>query len=253
MNVYCLRSPRRTCIISKRRRIAMLQAPEKGKDGRYTVYDLLRIVELLRGEGGCPWDRAQTHYTMEKPMIEEAYEVVDAIEKNNRDKMVEELGDVLLQVLFHSVIGSEDGEFDIDDVATRCTEKMILRHRHIFGDLKADCPDEALANWEQAKKEEKGFTTLYEELDDIPKCFPALMRAQKTAKKIERAAGGIDQCESGAKSVSGIDLGNVDFGDEKAVGELLYEICRRANEKGTECELALKRVTDAVVEIKKDA
>ena len=212
------------------------------------------MVRLRDPETGCPWDREQTLESLKPCVLEETYELLAAMDRpEDKANHIEELGDVLLQVLFHSVIGSEDGEFDIDDVATRCTEKMILRHRHIFGDLKADCPDEALANWEQAKKEEKGFTTLYEELDDIPKCFPALMRAQKTAKKIERAAGGIDQCESGAKSVSGIDLGNVDFGDEKAVGELLYEICRRANEKGTECELALKRVTDAVVESKKDA
>ncbi|MBO4261196.1 MAG: MazG family protein [Clostridia bacterium] len=220
----------------------MIEPPKKGKDGKYTVNDLLKIVELLRSPGGCPWDRAQTHYSMEKPMIEEAYEVVDAIDKNDRDKMVEELGDVLLQVLFHSVIGQEDGEFDLDDVATRCTEKMIERHRHIFGDVKADCPEEALATWEQAKQKEKGFSTLKEDLDDIPKCFPALLRAQKAAKKIERAGE--------TTGVREFDLGGVDFGDEKEVGELLYEICRRATEKGTECELALKRKTDAVIEEK---
>ncbi len=222
----------------------MIEPPKKGKDGKYTVDDLLRIVELLRGPGGCPWDRAQTHYTMEKPMIEEAYEVVDAIDKNDRDKMVEELGDVLLQVLFHSVIGKEDGMFDLDDVATRCTEKMIKRHSHIFGDVAADTPGEALANWEQAKQKEKGFTSLEEDLDDIPKCFPALLRAQKAAKKIARA---------GAESEAGeFDLGGIDFGSEEEVGKLLYEICRRSEEKGTECELALKRRTDAVIEAIKE-
>lgn len=223
----------------------MLEAPKKEKDGKYKVGDLQNIVELLRGPGGCPWDRAQTHRTMEKPMIEEAYEAVDAIEKNDRDKMVEELGDVLLQVLFHAAIGKEDGEFDIDDISDRCARKMLERHPHIFGDRTAGSPDEALASWEQAKIKEKGFSTLSQDLEDIPKCLPALMRAQKTAKKIARA-------EKQDAKAGEYDFGGVDFSDEKAVGKLLYEICRRAAESGTECELALKRETDAVVESKRE-
>ncbi len=221
----------------------MLEAPEKNGE-KYNVYDLLRIVELLRSPEGCPWDRAQDHYTMEKPMIEEAYEVVDAIEKKDRAKMVEELGDVLLQVLFHSVIGKEEGEFDIDDVASRCVEKMLSRHPHIFGDVKADSPKEALASWEQAKIKEKGFKTLYQDLEDVPKCFPALMRAQKVSKKIAKA--GKEDPETGFRPE------DVDFGNEEAVGELLYEICKRAEKAGVECELALKRRTDRVVEEKKE-
>lgn len=223
----------------------MPEAPKRRENGKYKVEDLLKVVEELRGPEGCPWDRAQNHVTMEKPMIEEAYEVVDAIEKNDRDKMVEELGDVLLQVLFHSVIGREDGEFDIDDVATRCTEKMITRHPHIFGNVDADDPEKALASWEAAKAKEKGFGSLAEDLEDIPACFPALMRAQKVSKKIEKA--GRDGGEHWFRELDGIDLSA-----EKTVGKLLYEICRRATGKGVECELALKRVTEAVIREQKE-
>ncbi|MCR5693585.1 MAG: MazG family protein [Clostridia bacterium] len=217
----------------------MLEAPKK-ENGKYSVEELLRIVELLRSPGGCPWDRAQTHFTMEKPMIEEAYEVVDAIEKNDREKMVEELGDVLLQVLFHATIGKEDGEFDINDVSDRCARKMLERHPHIFGDQTAGTPGEALASWEQAKMKEKGFSTLSQDLEDIPQCFPALMRAQKVAKKIEKAG-------KGGNAVN-FDPEGIDFGSEEEVGKLLYEICRRAVGEGVECELALKRETERVID-----
>jgi tetrapyrrole methylase family protein/MazG family protein len=227
----------------------MLEIPKKKNGKKYDMEELREIVEKLRGPGGCPWDREQTHYTLIKPMIEEAYEAVDAIEKNDTAKMTEEFGDVLLQVLFHASVARENGEFDLDDITDRCAQKMLSRHTHIFGTRHADNPDEALANWEAAKIKEKGFTSLYQDLADIPEVFPALMRAQKAAKKIRKAGA----AEGDISGESTVFPGNTDFSDEKQVGRLLYEICRRAEECGVECELALKRETDEVIRSKKES
>ncbi|MBO4364336.1 MAG: MazG family protein [Clostridia bacterium] len=234
----------------------MLEIPKKKNGVKYDMEELREIVEKLRGPGGCPWDREQTHYSLIKPMIEEAYEAVDAIEKNDVTKMTEEFGDVLLQVLFHASVGRQNGEFDLEDITDRCARKMLSRHTHIFGTQHADNPAEALANWEAAKIKEKGFTSLYQDLCDIPEVFPALMRAQKAAKKIRKAG---DSCAD-ANAFGGGNCcgengsfpGNIDFSDEKQVGRLLFEICRRAEENGVECELALKRETDGVIRSKKE-
>lgn len=212
---------------------------------KYDINELFEIVRILRGEGGCPWDRAQTHYSLIKPMIEESYEVVDAIEKKSDKKLTEELGDVLLQVVFHSLIAEENGEFCFLDVTDRNARKMLERHTHVFGDEKANTPSEGLANWENAKLKEKGFISLYEDLADIPENFPALIRAEKIAKKIAKFG-------ESAESVDFSFLDNVNFSDEVCVGKLLYEICRRSEKAHTECELALKRESDRIIKSKEN-
>ena len=219
--------------------------PESGK---YGFPELYKIVEELRAPDGCPWDRQQTHQSLVRPMLEEALEAIDAIGKNDRDKIVEELGDVLLQVIFHSVIAEENGEFAFEDVTDRCSRKMIGRHVHIFGEEKADTPAEALSNWDAAKLKEKGFSSLGEDLLDIPDVFPALMRAEKTAKKIRKAGR---DAECGVVFPGEIAEG-MDFGDSEKVGALLYEICRRSEAEGVKCEEALRGVTGRIIEKMKD-
>ena len=122
-----------------------------------TLDDLVEIMAKLRGNPGCPWDKSQTHETLKPFIIEEAYEVVDAISRKNREDLIEELGDLLLQIVFHSRIGEERGEFDIGDVIEGICEKMIRRHPHIFGDVAVEGTDEVLKNWEEIKKAEKAI------------------------------------------------------------------------------------------------
>lgn len=150
---------------------------------RYSFSDLLDIMKLLRSENGCPWDREQTHQSLKKYLIEETYEVLEALDLNNKDKISEELGDLLLQIVFHSEIGEEEGTFDINDVITGVCRKMILRHTHIFGDAKADTPEEVVNNWEAIKKKEKGMENHTAVLKDVPSNLPALMRSYKVQQK----------------------------------------------------------------------
>ncbi|MEA4816262.1 MAG: nucleoside triphosphate pyrophosphohydrolase [Lachnospiraceae bacterium] len=151
---------------------------------KYDFSDFIDIIKRLRGEGGCPWDRVQTHESLRISMIEEAYEAVDAINNKNMGNLCEELGDVLLQVVFHARIAEEAGEFTLDDVINGVCNKMISRHTHIFGTDKAETPSEVLDTWERNKKKEKGYETQTEVLRNIPKSLPALIRAQKVQKKV---------------------------------------------------------------------
>lgn len=160
------------------------------KKDKYDVYDMVDIVKILRSENGCPWDKVQTHSTIKKDMIEEAYEVAEAIDMQSPEMMREELGDVMLQVVFHSVIEEEKGNFVLDDVADELCKKLIVRHPHVFGDVQADTVDKVLTNWDAIKKETKGQQTFTDTLESVPKNFPALMRAQKLTKRASRA--GVD-------------------------------------------------------------
>lgn len=142
---------------------------------------LIEIISILRSENGCKWDREQTHASLKRNMIEEAYEAVDAIDDNDFPHMQEELGDVLLQVVLHSQIAKEENKFDIEDVAKEISDKLVHRHPHVFGDIKVTSTDEILDNWEKLKKEEKPERTSI--MDGISKSQAALMSAQKISKK----------------------------------------------------------------------
>ena len=148
--------------------------------------DLLDIIETLRNPGGCPWDREQTHESLKSALLEECYEVIDAIENEDEDALIEELGDVLLQVVFHASIGKEDGYFDIMDVIGGISNKMINRHPHVFGNEEANTSEQVLVNWDEIKKEEKGIKTLTEEMQNIAKSLPATTRAYKVQKKVKK-------------------------------------------------------------------
>jgi len=167
---------------------SMLLIPPLGNlhKQRYNFSDLMEITYRLRDPDGCKWDRAQTHETIRGNAIEEAYELVEAVDLKDRDKMEEETGDVLLQGVFHAVIGESFGEYDISDVLSVLCNKLITRHTHIFGDEKAENKEEALRAWEKAKAVEKGHSNYSEKLQGIAENLPALIRAykvQKTAKK----------------------------------------------------------------------
>ena len=150
---------------------------------RHGLEQVVEIIARLRAPGGCPWDREQTHQSMKKNLIEECYEVLDAIDAGDDDALCEELGDVLLQVVFHACIAQERSSFAIRDVATILNNKLIYRHPHIFSDIEANTSGEVMRNWEMLKKKEKHFETQTQVLRAVPNNFPALMRAQKVQKK----------------------------------------------------------------------
>lgn len=152
-------------------------------NSKHNFEDLLNIIKVLRSENGCPWDKVQTHETLKEAMLEEAYEVVEAINKKDTKNLCEELGDVLLQIVLHCQIEKEKNQFDITDVIDGISKKMIHRHPHIFADTKAENEQEVLQNWEEIKKKEKAFQTQTEVLKAVPDALPALIKASKIQKK----------------------------------------------------------------------
>lgn len=156
-------------------------------DKKRNFDDLCQIIARLRAPDGCPWDREQTHLSLKKHMIEEAYEAAEAFESGNGAKMADELGDVLLQVVLHAQIGSESDEFTIDDVTEAICNKMIVRHPHIFGDVKVSSSAEVLGNWDDIKRRERGQKTVFEEMEGVSSALPALTRGEKIYKKAIKA------------------------------------------------------------------
>lgn len=150
---------------------------------KYNCADLVDIMELLRKPGGCPWDAEQTHQSIKKSLIEETYEVIEAINKDDKALLQEELGDLLMQVVFHAQMEREEGVFDFDDVADGVCKKLIIRHPHVFGDVTAETVDDVLTNWDAIKMRTKGQETATDSMMSVPRELPALMRAAKLQKK----------------------------------------------------------------------
>lgn len=211
-----------------------------------TLDDLVEIMAKLRGNPGCPWDKSQTHETLKPFIIEEAYEVVDAISRKNREDLIEELGDLLLQIVFHSRIGEERGKFDIGDVIEGICEKMIRRHPHIFGDVAVEGTDEVLKNWEEIKREEKDMKSEAESMMNLPKALPALMKAFKVQEKAARVgfdwddiSGAIDKVYEELDELKEVyNAGNSDKIREE-MGDLLFACVNVARFLEVEPELAL--------------
>lgn len=226
---------------------------------KYTFADLQEIVRTLRSENGCPWDRVQTHESLERCMIEEAYEAVEGIhllsETGDGENLCEELGDVLLQVVFHGLLAQEEGIFCLDDVIGGICEKMIRRHPHVFGKGQAESAGQRPPSWDEIKKEEKkGKRDQRSELEAVPRAFPALIRAVKVQKKLEK--GGYcpaESLESLCREASG-RLKNLENGKslsqeeaEEEIGELLYRICQIAGKYGIYPEEALTGAVDTEI------
>ena len=153
----------------------------------YNCQDLMEIVRILRHPGGCSWDREQTHRSIRRNFLEEAYEVAEAIDEGDPEHLKEELGDVLLQVMFHTSIEEDAERFCLDDVADGVCKKLIYRHPHVFGDVTVSSTGEILANWEELKKKEKHQETQADAVDAVARTLPALWRAEKIKKKVAKA------------------------------------------------------------------
>lgn len=162
---------------------------------KYNIDDLLEIMALLRSENGCPWDKVQTHESIRTDLIEEAYEVCEGIDNNSPEMLREELGDLLLQIVFHSQIERESGNFTFDDVCNDICQKLVYRHPHVFGEVKVNDSDDVLKNWDQLKKESKHQETYADTLESVPKNFPALLRAEKICKRTSRSGLAVDNAE----------------------------------------------------------
>ena len=158
----------------------------------YDFYDLVSIMEILRSEGGCPWDREQTHESIRKNFIEETYEAIDAIDRKDLPGLREELGDVMMQVVFHARMEEEQGTFSIDDVCDEVCRKLIVRHPHVFADTVADDAATVLRNWEDIKNKTKGMDKQSDTLMAVPTVLPSLMRAQKVQSRAAKVGFDFD-------------------------------------------------------------
>lgn len=189
---------------------------------RFDFEDLKNIISILLGENGCPWDRAQTHKSVMIHLLEECYEVIDAVNNDDKQAMCEELGDVLLQVVFNARLAQNKGSFSIDDVIDGISRKMINRHTHVFGSDKAADADEALVTWEENKTVEKSYTTITESMENIPKILPALMRAQKIVEKAQKTGldnSSFDETVKNAANALNELTNNVNCSDKGVVSE----------------------------------
>ncbi len=155
--------------------------------GRYGWEDFLEITRLLRSPGGCPWDREQTHSSIRRNFLEETYEVLDALDRDDPHAMCEELGDLLMQVALHAQIEAEQGRFTMDDVVDGVAQKLVYRHPHVFGATRADTTEEVLVNWEALKRTEKGQRSTADAIESVPHTLPALWRAEKVVSKTAKA------------------------------------------------------------------
>jgi MazG family protein len=228
---------------------------ERGGAGTGAAFEeFVRLIARLRGPGGCPWDREQTHKSIRAATIEEAYEVLEAIDQGDDQELAGELGDLLLQVVFHSQIAAEQSRFTIDDVVARVADKMVRRHPHVFGDVEAETPKEVLRNWEASKAAErarKGNATGNEDsmLDSVSKSLPAVMEALQMSEKVARV--GFDWPDSAAV-LTKLDEEALELKDavarhptaasaiEEEVGDLLFVAVNAARLLGVDPESALK-------------
>ncbi|MDE6470410.1 MAG: nucleoside triphosphate pyrophosphohydrolase [Eubacterium sp.] len=229
-------------------------AVEFEQKDKYSIDDLISIVTLLRAPGGCPWDRAQTHSSIKKNFIEETYEVIEAINKNSTEGMREELGDVLLQVALHCEMEREQGSFDFDDVCNDICQKLIIRHPHVFGDVKADNEKDALSSWDTVKLKTKGMKKQSESMSSIPIELPALMRAQKVQSKAAKVGFDWDDSEGAINKVQeeinelihAIDQNNSSDIEEE-FGDVLFSCVNISRFIDVDSEEALTRATDKFI------
>lgn len=197
------------------------------KKQQFTFSDLYDIMLILRAPDGCPWDREQTHRSIRQNMIEEAYEACDAIDHEDRDGLCEELGDLLMQVIFHAQIAKDNDEFNLDDVINEVCRKLIVRHPHVFGETVVSNSGEVLSNWETIKNQTKGMETLRDTLEGVALALPALMRAQKLSSRTKK------------KGLCAMDLLPEAKTEKEHIGKALFTLAHQAKESGIDAEEAL--------------
>ena len=221
----------------------------KFKD-KYDFNDLVDIVRILREPGGCPWDMEQTHKSIRENFLEETYEVIEAIDTDNKELMQEELGDVLLQVILHSDMARTDGWFNINDVADGICQKLIIRHPHVFGDVSVSSTDDVLKNWDNIKRQTKKQSNQSEAMAAIPAVYPALMKAQKVQEKAKKAGfdwreadGAFDKIAEESKELKKALETGVQADIEDELGDLLFSVVNTARFCNCEAETALDKAT----------
>ena len=213
---------------------------------RYDINDLLKIMELLRSPGGCPWDAEQTHESIRNSLIEETYEVIEAINKKDKVLLQEELGDVLLQVVFHSQIEKEEESFDFTDVCDGVCKKLVERHPHVFGSVSVESTDDVLKNWDDIKRKSKGQKTQGSAMEKIPKEMPALMRGEKIQSKARKAGfdweeidGAFEALESEIRELKEAMKSGQQKDIENEMGDVLFSCVNVSRFLKVDPELAL--------------
>ncbi len=223
-----------------------------GQKQTYGYEDMMRVLRRLRAPDGCPWDREQTHQSLKKDLREECYELMDAIDEDNDEHIVEECGDVLMNILFHPLIGEEQGRYDDRDVTTELVHKLIYRHPHVFGNVHVSSTEEVLKNWDALKQKEKGQQSVASTLKSVPRSFPALLRAQKVQKKARKVGFDFDTAadafykigeetqELSTAMAAGQDV-------EKEMGDLFFAAMNVCRLLGLDGEETLHRATDKFI------
>ena len=222
---------------------------------RYDWEDFLRIMRLLRSPGGCPWDAEQTHQSIRRNFLEETYEALDALDRDDPVDMCEELGDVLMQVVFHATIEEERGRFTMADVVDGVAQKMVYRHPHVFGTVHVDNSDQVLVNWEKLKRTEKGQASTADAIEAVPHTLPALWRAEKVQKKAAKAGfdwddplRALDKLEEEVRELrAAMESGKAPedpHGLPEELGDVLFMAAKLGQMTGTDPEDALHRSCD---------
>lgn len=221
---------------------------------KYTFDDFKKIIEILRSPEGCPWDREQTHNTIRNEFIEETYEAVDAIDRGDKTDLCEELGDVLLQIMLHSQIADENGDFNVEDVIDGVAKKMVLRHPHVFGDVSVENSAQVLENWDKIKKTEKHQTSYTDTLKSVPMSYPALMRAQKIQKRAGKVGFDFESIEAPLQKLNEEHaelLEAIATGDKEKIteeyGDLLFTMVNISRFLKIDSEEALQKASDKFI------
>ncbi len=217
----------------------------------YNVQDLVEIMKILRAPDGCPWDAQQTHESIKKNLIEETYEVIEAINKDDKELLCEELGDLLMQVVFHSQMEAESGVFDFDTVADGVCKKLIERHPHVFGDVSISGVDDVLTNWDAIKRKTKKQKTTTESMLSVPRELPALMRATKLQKKAadvgfdwNDVSGALDKLEEEIAELRAAISAKDSENTAEELGDVLFSAVNVSRFIKTDAEEALTAASD---------
>jgi len=215
-----------------------------------SIKELIEVMKTLRSENGCPWDKEQNHISLKPYLIEEAYEVIDAIDKANDEELKEELGDLLLQIIFHAQIAAEEGRFNIYDVAATIVDKLKRRHPHVFGNAKVSGTDEVLSNWEIIKKSEGKESVL----EGLPASLPALLKARRIQEKVSRvgfdwsdAKGAIEKLEEEIGELKRCIENGKQVEIEEEIGDILFSVVNVARLLKVDAEGALRKTIDKFI------
>lgn len=221
----------------------------------YTIEDLLKIVATLRGENGCPWDREQTHDSIKSNLLEETYEAYEAIVLEDTELLKEELGDILLQVVFHAQIEKEMDHFNFDQICDGVCKKLVERHPHVFGNVQANTSEQVMDNWEKIKQRQKHQTTATETLRAVPTVFPALMKAQKVQKRAAKAGFDYPETSWAMKDLAGeveelqSALAHQDADNAlEELGDVIFSAVNVARFIGADAESALNEATNKFID-----